>query len=112
MRLRIIEARTARGWTQGDLAARMNVSQQQVARWEAPESDIKSSTLLRLSAALGVTVSYLMGIDVVDGSVRFEDERVHELGELFQAMDPQSREALMVVARSLACSSQSPLPER
>lgn len=112
MRLNIVEARTAKGWTQGDLAARLGVSQQQIARWEAPDADIKSSTLLRLCSALGVTVSYLMGVDVVDGSVQFKDERGQELLDLYAKMDQPSRDALMLVARGLVCGSQGPRHER
>lgn len=102
MRLKIAEVRNAKGWTQVDLAEKMNVTQQQIARWESPEADIKSSTLLRLASALGVTVSHLMGVDVVDGSVRFEDERVSELVDLFTRMDQPTRDALMTVVRAMA----------
>ena len=60
---RIAIARDAKGWSQGDLGERMGTSQQQVARYESGANDVKSSVLLKLSAALDVTVSWLLGLD-------------------------------------------------
>lgn len=59
---RIAEARTAKGWTQAELAKRVGTTQQQIARYESGENDVKSSVIVRISAALGVTVSYLLGV--------------------------------------------------
>lgn len=59
---RIAEARRARGWSQRDLAERLHVTQQAVARYESGERDLRSETLVSLSRELGVTVAYLMGL--------------------------------------------------
>lgn len=59
---RIAEARAAKGWTQTDLAKAIGTTQQQIARYERQENDVKSSVLMKMSDALGVTVSYLLGI--------------------------------------------------
>lgn len=99
---KIAEARKAKGWSQQELADRTGIAQPNIARMETSDVDIKTSTIMKLSAALGVTISYLLGVDVVDGSVRIEDERTAELTELFNAMDEDSRAALMTVARALA----------
>lgn len=60
---RIAQARNAKGWSQTELAKRVGTTQQQIARYESAENDIKASTLMKLSDALGVTVSYLLGMD-------------------------------------------------
>lgn len=99
---KIAEARKAKGWSQQELADRTGIAQPNIARMETSDVDIKASTMLKLSATLGVTISYLLGVDVVDGVVCHNDERATELTDLFNAMDPESRDALMVVARALA----------
>ena len=60
---RIAMARAAKGWSQADLANKIGSTQQQVARYESGENDVKSSIILKMSAALNVTVSYLLGLD-------------------------------------------------
>lgn len=64
----ISEARSAKGWSQAELAKKIGTSQQQIARYENEAQDMKSSMLLKMSAALGVTVSYLLGMEA-DSSV-------------------------------------------
>lgn len=98
---KIAVARKAKGWTQSDLARRMGISQQQVARWETSDGDIKASALVNIAEALGVTVSYLLGVDVSDGDIRFEDERTHDLTLMFNSVSPESRDALFRVAKGL-----------
>ena len=60
---RIAQARMAKGWSQAELAKRIGSTQQQVARYESAENDVKSSVLIKMSNALGVTVSYLLGMN-------------------------------------------------
>lgn len=60
---KITEARVAKGWTQTELAKKIGTTQQQIARYESGENDIKSSVIIKLSAALGVTISYLLGME-------------------------------------------------
>lgn len=60
---KIAEARMAKGWSQQELADKVGTSQQNIQRYEAGARDIKSSTLIKLSAALDVTISYLLGME-------------------------------------------------
>ena len=60
---RIAEARTAKGWSQARLGKEIGSTQQQIARYESGDNDVKSSVLLKISKALGVTVTYLLGMD-------------------------------------------------
>lgn len=60
---KIAEARIAKGWSQQDLADKMETTQQTIQRYESGARDIKSSVLIKLSAVLDVTISYLLGLD-------------------------------------------------
>ncbi|AEB06896.1 transcriptional regulator, XRE family [Coriobacterium glomerans PW2] len=60
---KISEARHAKGWSQAELAKRIGTTQQQIARYESGDNDVKSSVLIKLSSALGVTISYLLGLE-------------------------------------------------
>ena len=59
---KIAEARTAKGWTQSDLAKKIGTTQQQIARYESGENDVKASVLVKMSNALDVTIAYLLGM--------------------------------------------------
>lgn len=61
--LRIKEAREARGWTQEQLAAEMNTTQQTIQRWESGQTDPKASVIKEISRVLGITVSFIMNIE-------------------------------------------------
>ena len=60
---KIAEARMAKGWTQADLAKKIGTTQQQIARYESDDNDVKGGALVKISQALGVTISYLLGMD-------------------------------------------------
>ena len=60
---RIAEARISKGWTQADLAEKIGTTQQQIARYESGSNDVKSSVLIKMSKAMGVTVAYLLGMN-------------------------------------------------
>lgn len=60
---KIAEARIAKGWTQTDLAKQIGTTQQQIARYESGENDVKSSVLVKMSKAMGVTIYYLLGME-------------------------------------------------
>lgn len=59
---KIAEARSAKGWSQAELAKRIGTTQQQIARYESSENDVKASVLIKMSNALDVTISYLLGL--------------------------------------------------
>lgn len=60
---RIADARIAKGLSQSELGKLVGTTQQQIARYESGENDVKSSVLVKISSALGVTISYLLGMD-------------------------------------------------
>ncbi|MGM0239440.1 helix-turn-helix domain-containing protein [Enterococcus sp. AZ103] len=58
---RIKSLRKEMGWTQNDLATKINVSQQTIGSWEVGRAEPNSEVLIKLSELFGVTVDYLLG---------------------------------------------------
>ena len=63
MGYRIAEARRAKGWNQQEFAERLGTTQQVISRYESGERDPKAGVIAKMSSVLGVTVSYLLGMD-------------------------------------------------
>lgn len=70
---KIAEARIAKGWSQQKLAEMIGTTQQQIARYESGNNDVKASVLIKLSGALDVTLSYLLGLKSADDEAKPED---------------------------------------
>ena len=94
---RIAAARKAKGWSQEKLGQMMGLSQQAIAKYEGPRGDVSGETLLQLSGVLGVTVSYLLG---VDGGEE-EDPRMSEIRGIFDSLSDEGKTALLGAARGL-----------
>ena len=100
--LHIAEARNMAGWSQEQLAQAIGSTQQTVQRWETGQTDPQVSKIQAISAALGVTVSYLMGVDESQQSYGPTSEAETELVRLYRKCSPKGREYLMQVARVTA----------
>ncbi|MFL5296247.1 MAG: helix-turn-helix domain-containing protein [Phenylobacterium sp.] len=102
------------GLSQTDLAERLGVSFQQVQKYERGANRVAASTLLAAAQALGVTIGWLVGEDVVDAS---EDEDLFralsrpgamELLEAFNLIpDARARQALVSLAREMGHNADS-----
>ena len=62
---RICQLRTALGWSQVDLAAKLNVAKQTVSNWENENIQPSIEMLMRLSKIFGVSTDYLLGLDEI-----------------------------------------------
>jgi len=60
---RIHELRTAMGWSQVELAKRLQISKQTVSNWENDNIQPSIDMLVRISRLFGVTTDYLLGLD-------------------------------------------------
>lgn len=108
---RIEEARKLHGWSQSELAEIMGTSQQQVARYEKPNADVKSSVLLSVSKACGVSLSWLLGLtDNVDGVVKSKQSSLSVdewyLIRLFRECSPKYQSLMLDTAASFRDSSK------
>ena len=65
---KIIELRKKNGWSQEDLAEKLDVSRQSVSKWESAQSIPDMGKILRLSELFGVSTDYLLKdeMEVVD----------------------------------------------
>ncbi len=83
---KIINLRKSRGWSQEELAERLNVSRQSVSKWESGISNPDLDKIVAMSALFGVSTDYLLK-DATEGQsepicdfVR-EDEEDNDDGE-------------------------------
>ena len=104
------------GMNQSDLAERLGVSFQQVQKYERGANRVAASTLVAAAAALGTTVSWLVGEESV-GAVADEEEVFRALSrpgalELLRAFneirDPRARAALLALTQEMASKADRP----
>lgn len=62
---RISELRSSMGWSQVELAKRLNISKQTVSNWENENIQPSIEMLIRISKLLNVSTDYLLGLDNV-----------------------------------------------
>lgn len=58
--------RTALGWSQVDLANKLNITKQTVSNWENENIQPSIEMLVRLSKILGVTTDRLLGLETTE----------------------------------------------
>ncbi len=63
---KIIEQRKKKGWSQEELAERVNVSRQAVSKWEMAQSTPDLDKILQMSELFGVTTDYLLKDEIED----------------------------------------------
>ena len=57
---KIIRLRKSNGWSQEELAEKLNVSRQAISRWEGATAQPDATNILQLSKLFGVTTDYLL----------------------------------------------------
>jgi transcriptional regulator with XRE-family HTH domain len=83
---KIINLRKSRGWSQEELAERLNVSRQSVSKWESGISNPDLDKIVAMSTLFGVTTDYLLK-DAIQEELEpirdfvIEGEEVEEAGE-------------------------------
>jgi transcriptional regulator with XRE-family HTH domain len=63
---KIIRLRKKNGWSQEELAEKLNVSRQAVSKWEGAQSIPDLEKILQLSTLFGVTTDYLLKDEIED----------------------------------------------
>lgn len=71
---KIIAMRKKNGWSQEELAEKLNVSRQSVSKWESTASIPDINKILELSKIFGVTTDYLLKDDVEETVYSDRDE--------------------------------------
>lgn len=72
---RLRETRELQGLTQNELARISGISQNQISRYEAGQTEPSSSVIGQLAHALNVTVDYLLGLTDIPNSYDASDLR-------------------------------------
>ena len=57
---KLIDLRKKNGWSQEELAEKLNVSRQAVSKWEGAQSVPDMSRIIQLSELFGVSTDYLL----------------------------------------------------
>ena len=57
---KIVALRKTNGWSQEELAEKLNVSRQAISRWEGATAQPDATNILQLSKLFGVTTDYLL----------------------------------------------------
>ena len=70
---KIIRLRKKNGWSQEELADKMNVSRQAVSKWESAQSIPDLEKILQLGALFGVTTDYLLKDEIEEVEFSSDD---------------------------------------
>lgn len=73
---KLIDLRKKNGWSQEELAEKLNVSRQAVSKWEGAQSVPDMGRIIQLSELFGVTTDYLLkdGIELAEPSAEGETD--------------------------------------
>jgi len=71
---KIIMLRKKCGWSQEELAEKLNVSRQSVSKWEGAQSVPDLDKILQMSKIFGVTTDYLLKDEIEDNEMLVDEE--------------------------------------
>lgn len=100
--LRIAEAREARGYTQEQLAQAIGTTQQTIQRWESGQVTPRVDKVEDVSRALGITMSFLLGID--DNKKEHLSASEQEVIDIMRSVTVEGKNQLLIYARGIASS--------
>lgn len=75
---KIILLRKKCGWSQEELAEKLNVTRQSVSKWEGAQSVPDLDKILKMSQIFGVTTDYLLKDDIEEGAVKEQSVKAVE----------------------------------
>lgn len=83
---KINELRLANGWSQVQLAKKLNVTKQTVSNWENDNIQPSIDMLVRLAKAFNVTTDYLLGLEDIP-RLNVDGLPIHVISHLSQLID-------------------------
>ncbi|MDD6233278.1 MAG: helix-turn-helix transcriptional regulator, partial [Frisingicoccus sp.] len=75
---KITRLRKQKGWSQEELASRLNISRQSVSKWESTASIPELDKIIKLSEIFGVSTDYLLKEEIEEFPVTFYSEHEPE----------------------------------
>ena len=108
---KIIQLRKKNGWSQEELADKMQVSRQAVSKWEGAQAVPDLEKILRLGQLFGVTTDYLLKDELEQESFAEEaaPARRVTLAQANEYLDLRERASLRIAAATVLCIV-SPIP--
>lgn len=104
---KIIRLRKKNGWSQEELADKMNVSRQAVSKWEVAQTTPDLEKILQLGNLFGVTTDYLLKDELVDEEfVEGVDEtpiRKISLAEANDYLEQRKNASVQIAIATLLC---------
>lgn len=94
--------------TQAEMASILGMSQANYGYYENGKQSLKSTQIELICTTFGCSAEWLLCFD----SKLDPNPAEFELLNIYAGLDEKSRDALMVVARALACASQGARTER
>ena len=91
---KIIELRKKNGWSQEELAEKLNVSRQAVSKWESAQSVPDLTRVLLLSEVFGVTTDYLLKDDMPQAEER-EGALPEDAGKTLRRVSMEEAQAFL-----------------
>lgn len=76
---KILNLRKSLGWSQEELAEKMNVSRQSVSKWESAAAIPDINRILELASIFGVTTDYLLKDDIDETVYSDKDEPINRV---------------------------------
>lgn len=101
MKTRLKEARKSSGLSQQDASEKLGVSIGTYRNWEQGRVVMNGEQLIAAARLYNTTVDFILMTDSGD----FGDEQEDELIDLYRSLSDDSKEAVLVVARTLARSA-------
>jgi transcriptional regulator with XRE-family HTH domain len=105
---KIIQLRKKNGWSQEELAQKMNVSRQAVSKWEGAQTIPDLEKILQLSALFGVTTDYLLKDEIeneelTDDIASDTDVKRITVEEARAYLEQRKRASLLIALATFLC---------
>ena len=105
---KIAQLRRNNGWSQEELADKMEVSRQAVSKWESNQTTPDLERILRLSSLFGVTIDYLLKDDAAPEIPRAEAEedpqiRLISLADAADYLTLRERASVQIASGTFLC---------
>lgn len=104
---KLIRLRKKNGWSQEELAEKLNVSRQAVSKWEGAQTVPELEKLLQMSALFGVTTDYLLKDELeqeeyAPGGEEAAVKRI-TLGQAQEFLQWRKKAAVFIAAGAFLC---------
>ena len=99
---KIINLRKQKGWSQEELAEKLDVTRQSVSKWESAQSVPDIAKILQMSELFGVTTDYLLKDNEEQENAEAAGEKPKEKNENARLVEKAEAEEYLSVSRAAA----------